>query len=233
MSDRDEALDRQKYYDEQAKQAIPVAPEHRDFIMMSDEKLAYIRDNVNYVLAKRESERKEKGCDEPNRLQGTIKTVPAPSVVASDSGATSSHFSARYDLIPRSLIETAVITYTFGANKHGERGYQRGLADRKFILDRLNHIQEHFDKLRHPSIDRYIQQQGELRQNGEVNDEACSLEAIRQNISAMLWGLGFLTEVLEHDRGRQIFQGIVSEGRVKNRERPMPMVSDTDKTDKA
>jgi hypothetical protein len=143
----------------------------------------------------------------------------------SDSGATSSHESIRYDLIPRSLTKVAAMTYTMGAKKHGERGYQRGLADRGFILDRLNHIQEHWDMLRHPSIVEYEKRLKQLQEtgwSGEVNDEAVSYDSIRANIGAMLWGLGFLTEVIEHEEGKGILLGLVAEGRVRVARRVMP-----------
>lgn len=113
----------------------------------------------------------------------------------SASGATSSHEPLRYDLIPRSLLYYAALRYTKGADIHGERGYQRGLADRKFIVNRINHIQEHWNMLLHPV----------------VHDE----DYIDGHLGAILWGIGFLCEVYENAKGRELLKEIVEGGQIR------------------
>lgn len=124
----------------------------------------------------------------------------------SESGATSSHVPLRYDLIPRSLLEVAAIRYTDGAKKHGERGYQKGLADRGFIINRINHIAEHWNKLFHPDYRK--------ADNPEA-EEGISIKSIDDNLGAIIWGLGFLCEVMNHKQGVQILLELRSNGRVK------------------
>lgn len=117
----------------------------------------------------------------------------------SDSGATSSHVPLRYDLIPRSLIEIAARRYTEGAKIHGERGYQVGLGDRDFILNRINHIQEHWNALFHSSKYRDAPKEGPI-----------------EHLGAILWGIGFLCELIEHELGAPIIDDICKQGRVRN-----------------
>jgi predicted house-cleaning noncanonical NTP pyrophosphatase (MazG superfamily) len=59
----------------------------------------------------------------------------------STSGATSSKLKARYDLIPRSAIEALAIRLALGAEKHGERNYERG--DSEYCEERINHLLSH------------------------------------------------------------------------------------------
>lgn len=124
----------------------------------------------------------------------------------SQSGATSSHVPLRYDLIPRSLFDRAAERYTLGAKIHGMRGYQKGFADRDFILNRINHINEHWNMLWHPDY---------RRADSPESEEGIDLESIRSNLGAILWGIGFICEVAEHDKGRQILIDLRAEGRVK------------------
>ncbi|HEY1645245.1 MAG TPA: dATP/dGTP diphosphohydrolase domain-containing protein [Candidatus Saccharimonadales bacterium] len=113
----------------------------------------------------------------------------------SESGATSSHVPLRYDLIPRSLLDCVAQRYTIGSKVHGERGYQKGLADRGFIINRINHIAEHWNMLFHP----------------KKQDE----DTPYGHLGAVLWGIGFLCEVLDNDKGQDILWQLIEEGRVR------------------
>lgn len=115
----------------------------------------------------------------------------------SESGATSSHVPLRYDLIPRSLVEIAAERYTKGAIKHGERGYQKGLEDWEFILNRINHITEHWNKLFHSA------------------DDIDEVENPKDHLGAILWGIGFLCELTEHEKGKYILGKILELGKVR------------------
>jgi hypothetical protein len=128
-------------------------------------------------------------------LQNQNQTTPKLHVSA--SGATSSHVPLRYDLIPRSLLEVAALRYTEGARIHGERGYQRGLTDRAFILNRINHIAEHWNKLFH---------------RNEIQDQ---VESAVDHLGAIIWGIGFLCEVAENVSGSLVLADILEQGRVK------------------
>lgn len=121
----------------------------------------------------------------------------------SESGATSSHVPLRYDLIPRQLLECSALRYTVGVEKHTERGYHRGLADRDFIINRINHIQEHWMKLLHPNS------------NSLDVEDFPTREGVWANIGAMIWGLGFLLEVADNDEGAKILGEILIKGQIK------------------
>lgn len=135
-----------------------------------------------------------------------IAPSQASDLHVSDSGATSSHFPLRYDIIPRSLLERAAERYTYGATKHGERNYQLGLGDRGHILSRINHIYEHLNKLFHPDY---------RRADSPQSEDGIDIKSIHDNLGAILWGVGFICEVAEHQKGRQILIDLRSEGRVK------------------
>jgi hypothetical protein len=116
----------------------------------------------------------------------------------SESGATSSYVPLRYDLIPRQLLECAAARYSMGVAIHGERGYQRGLGDRDFIINRINHITEHWNKILHPHP-----------------KENYSDVEFYGNVGAILWGLGFLLEVQDYGPGKQVLQDIFASGMLK------------------
>jgi len=62
------------------------------------------------------------------------------------SGATSSEQLPPYDLIPLSLLRRTAIRFGIGAVKHGRFNYRKGLEDKEFIMDRLNHAFLHLKK---------------------------------------------------------------------------------------
>lgn len=177
-----------------ATEAIPIAPDHNQLKMMSDEKLGHLAENINYILTRRSLERmvrEEKAQQQSSGLQGEV------GLHVSKSGATSSHVPLRYDLIPRRLLEVAALRYTMGAAKHGERGYQKGFADRDFIINRINHIYEHLNKLFHPA-----------KLDHTLSDE----DGLDGNLGAIIWGIGFIAEVSTHPKGAKILAEIISAG---------------------
>lgn len=59
------------------------------------------------------------------------------------SGAMSSGQKPRYDLIPDWALVRIADRFKLGADKYGVDNWQKGLGDRDFIIDRLNHAIEH------------------------------------------------------------------------------------------
>jgi len=143
---------------------------------------------------------------EPDQYKTTANYKDPSKLHISESGATSSHVPLRYDLIPRSLLERAAERYTMGISIHGERGYQKGLGDRGFIINRINHIYEHLNTLFHPDY---------RKANSPEDEEGIDIKSIHANLGAVLWGVGFICEVAEHVTGRQILNELRAEGRIK------------------
>jgi hypothetical protein len=107
-----------------------------------------------------------------------------------ESGAESSGAVLRYDLVPRNFLERVAARFGLGEAKYGELAYRKGLRDRAFIIDRLNHLQQH--------LQAYI-----APQNVD--------EAMDDNLAAIGWAAAFLCEV-EADRvGAQILFKIRAE----------------------
>lgn len=106
------------------------------------------------------------------------------------SGAESSGVVLRFDLIPRNFLQRLAARFGLGETKYGERAYRKGLRDRAFIIDRLNHLQQH--------VQAYVAPQ-------TVD------EALDDNLAAIGWAAAFLCEV-EADRiGAQILFKIRAE----------------------
>lgn len=59
------------------------------------------------------------------------------------SGAASSGMKPRYDLIPPFALKRIAERFSLGAAKYGDNNWMKGVNDREFILDRLNHAVEH------------------------------------------------------------------------------------------
>ena len=55
------------------------------------------------------------------------------------SGATSSGNLPGYDMLPLVFLTRTAKRFTLGEQKHGKFNYRKGLKDKKFIIDRLNH----------------------------------------------------------------------------------------------
>lgn len=106
------------------------------------------------------------------------------------SGAQSSGDVARFDLVPRTFLERVARRFGVGAEKYGDMRYRKGLRDREFILERLNHLQQH--------VQAYLAPQAVT-------------EAVDDNLAAIGWAAAFLCEV-EADRvGAQILMRIRAE----------------------
>ena len=90
-------------------------------------------------------------------------------VTVFESGASSSEQKPRYDLIPAEAIRREAIRMAEGAAVHGDRNYQQGKNDPKFINDRINHMIEH----------------ALLYANGDRSTD--HLAAIRCNAGMLIW----------------------------------------------
>ncbi|MHB8303621.1 MAG: dATP/dGTP diphosphohydrolase domain-containing protein [Acidobacteriaceae bacterium] len=111
------------------------------------------------------------------------------------SGAVSAWVGLRYDLVPRALWERLARRFGLGAAKYGELNYRKGLRDREYILDRLNHLQTHLQAYLAP------------KNAQEFEDD---------NLGAMAWACAFLCEVEEDKQGRLVLAKIRAErGRVR------------------
>lgn len=198
-----------------AKRAVPrkiITANLLEESILTDDELIDIITKATNMLNNRSNKKMQAGIQQKIADEKAMQDIPmyglGPQVQAADvqegrpklhiseSGATSSHVPLRYDIIPRQLIECAAARYTLGAQIHGERNYQKGLTDRKQILNRINHIQEHWSFLLHPS---------------PIQTD----DGIYQHIGAMLWGLGFLLEVMSHSEGGKILSDIIANGAIK------------------
>lgn len=89
-----------------------------------------------------------------------------------ESAALSSYVSTRYDLIPRLFLERVAARFELGTKKYPPFNYSHGLSDKAYIIDRLNHLQEHVQALLWPK-----------------NEE----ELLDDNEAAIGWATAFLT----------------------------------------
>lgn len=201
---RDKQMEQVRYNQQQQVRAVPRISEYErtpDAVTPSGTKI-WTDDNrqVENVemagIGQVDPNYKTAGTGISDSLQKNIREN-YKDLYVSDSGATSSHVPLRYDLIPRSLIEIAAKRYTDGAVKHGERGYQNGLEDWDFILNRINHITEHWNKLFHRA------------------DDVDEVESPRDHLGAILWGIGFLCELTDHEKGKYILGKILELGRIR------------------
>lgn len=97
--------------------------------------------------------------------------------VESKSGAKSSSWRPRYDLIPLSGLRRLAERYGSGAKAYGEWNWQKGIDDPEYVRDRLNHAIEH--------LILYAQKNA----TGQKNDD--------DDLAAAAWGCFFLMEVEE------------------------------------
>ncbi len=86
------------------------------------------------------------------------------------SGATSSDLVCGYDQLPLNFLTRTAKRFDLGKEKHGKFNYRKGLKDKEFIIDRLNHAFLHLKK----AIDEI--------ENGEVYTDD-NLGAVSVNIA--------------------------------------------------
>lgn len=77
-----------------------------------------------------------------NTTEPNIKQESSEKQVFS-SGATSSKNLPSYNLIEIEFLDRLAMRMDLGAVKHGKFNYRKGLKDKEFILDRLNHAIRH------------------------------------------------------------------------------------------
>lgn len=87
----------------------------------------------------------------------------------SKSGATSSGKLPPFDLITLNFQRRTAARLQLGAEKHGRFNYRKGLKDKEFIMDRLNHAFEHL-KLAMDMIER-----GEVYQDDDLGGVAVNV----------------------------------------------------------
>src|SRR5690242_1779148 len=66
------------------------------------------------------------------------------------SGAKSSGKMKRFDLIPRTFLERIADRYEIGAKKYPPFNYRKGFTDQSYIIDRINHLQNHLQAFFNP-----------------------------------------------------------------------------------
>jgi hypothetical protein len=105
------------------------------------------------------------------------------------SGAKSSEHKLRYDLIPFHIfLDRLAKRYTDGAVKYGEYNWQKGLTERAYVLDRLNHLLVHVTRL----VETIRAQMGSDGDILAINFEAAmSREGFDDDAAAAMWGLIF------------------------------------------
>lgn len=106
------------------------------------------------------------------------------------SGAASSGCVTRFDLLPRVFLERVAERFKIGSLKYGDFNYRKGFRDKAFIIDRINHIQEHFNAFLAPS---------------------CQEQRDDDNLAAVGWGIAFLMELSYSSEGQKILDEIRAE----------------------
>lgn len=87
----------------------------------------------------------------------------------SRSGATSSGKLAGYDMIPEIFLTRVAQRFSLGEKKHGKFNYRKGLRDKEYILERLNHALLHL-KLATDQI-----QQGVMYDDDDLGAVGCNI----------------------------------------------------------
>ena len=85
------------------------------------------------------------------------------------SGASSSEEQPRYDLIPYVATQREAARMGMGAREHGENNWMRGVGDKVFYRDRVNHLVNHALKYA----------------NGDRSED--HLAAVRCNAAMVMW----------------------------------------------
>jgi Domain of unknown function (DUF5664) len=87
------------------------------------------------------------------------------------SEALSSHVEERWDLIPRPFLHRVAVRFGLGAKKYPPFNFTRGLNDKEYVIDRINHLIYHVNAFLWPITD------------DEWEDD---------NLAAIAWGVAFL-----------------------------------------
>ena len=111
-------------------------------------------------------------------------------VYTTKCGAQSSGKARRHDLLPRSFTDRITDRFAMGAKKYPAFNYRKGLTDKDYIIERINHMKTHFDAFLSPSSDE------------EWTDD---------NIGAIGWCIAFLCECQETPEGRKAIEEIRKE----------------------
>lgn len=86
-----------------------------------------------------------------------------------ESGATSSGNYPMYYLLPECFLERTAQRFTYGATRHGARNWEKGLADKNFVLDRLGHALVHLVR----AMDNISRDQ--VSQDDDLGGVACNV----------------------------------------------------------
>jgi hypothetical protein len=127
----------------------------------------------------------------PDPLQQPIDNQP---VAVGQSGALSSSKKIRYDLLPRTFLERIAERFELGTRKYPPFNYKQGLEDKEFIIDRLNHLQEHVQAYLSP------------KDSDDWNDD---------NLAGIGWAVSFLMECETTEIGREVIAKIRMERSVR------------------
>lgn len=114
---------------------------------------------------------------------GGISLAKNDDRIAFKSGARSSRGAPRFDLIPNSLLEVLANRLELGLLKYGKGNYAQGYFDDDFVIDRLNHLQQHLNRVR-----------------AMIYNENFSLESDDDDLAAVAWGVMFLIEMRQARR---------------------------------
>ena len=117
--------------------------------------------------------------------------------VPSPSGALSSSSCTRYDLIPRCFTTRVADRFALGAKEYPPFNYKKGLTDKVYIIERINHILQHMQAFISPDIDNLTE------------------EWVDDNLAAIAWGVAFLMECETTPKGREIIAEIRTERSVR------------------
>lgn len=76
----------------------------------------------------------------------TTKTVGPGEIQIFQSRAASSGNVPGYDMLPEVFLDRTAKRFDLGAKKYSKFNYRKGLHDKAFVIDRLNHAFQHLKK---------------------------------------------------------------------------------------
>lgn len=95
------------------------------------------------------------------------------------SGAKSTELKPEYRLVPIEAMEMIARRFAYGAARHGEKNYQKGVNDPIFIRDRQNHALEH--------MMRYVAGATVMEADGTLETPMDHLEAAICNLAMLCY----------------------------------------------